>query len=120
MTHWQHKALTSDAIHSARDLAQDGLPPKFVKFMQWARENKHPLITAGVVVREYFHADMSKDSPRFPEAKALLEALALNGYLLRGRTRPLKANTNDTFKITHYRLSPKAKRLLARHDAAGS
>jgi len=115
--HWQHRAATPEGVDAAIRLRESGLEPLHVRLLGWVRTQRLP-VTAGAVARGYFKADFDMKSNewhhRFQEAKTLLESLAFNGYLLRGRfhTNSTYPKSGGKFSGTHYRCSVKARKLL--------
>lgn len=124
--HWQHRALTVGSIEVAKSLRskirqrRQVLPESTLRFLQWVSTQNFP-ISAGFVTRHYYQVHDLRDSYAHQRSKELLESLALNGLLCRGR-RTAKSSfaKSGTYTFTNYRLSSKAKKALSDHDSSRS
>lgn len=118
--HWQYKKLTPDALLQAEILVQEtGLTMRHVRFLQWAKEYDSPFF-ASTVAKEFFKEPDFRKTHVFQEARVLVEAMAVAGYLTRGRTHGKSNRDGEKFVVTNYRLSSKAKAQLSRYEPGSS
>jgi len=97
-----------------------------MRLLEWVRARRFP-VTAGALAKEYFKVNFDMTSHwhhTFEKSKILLESLAFNGYLLRGRFHTAwkgpRTGEPRNFSGTHYRCSVKARKLLIDNDPSRS
>lgn len=118
--HWQYKKLTPDAFLQAEMLVREtGLTTRHVRFLQWAKEYDSQFF-ASTVAKEFFKEPDFRKTYAYQEARVLVEAMAVAGYLTRGRTHGKSKRDGEKFVVTNYRLSSKAKAQLRRYEPGSS